>query len=115
MFAFNEHQPEGHVNLGFAHGVAGILAFLAAAAEAGVPAAREPLEQGVRWFVAQRLHVKRLFDDRDDADVPTDAGYGLLFGAAGVGLALASAVSDRAPAWDAAMFVSPTSRVVANP
>ena len=229
-FVFNEHQPQGHVNVGFAHGVAGILAFLAGAVEAGVTAAREPLEQAVRWFVAQRLPPGRgsafpayvvagvapeparlawcygdpgaavallaagtaLGDDgvvalardvalgcagRDggddatlchgsaglahifnrlsqslgdeqlrelalhwltltldrhgagltevdrrrletqnaahpDSDVPVDAGYGLLFGAAGVGLALASAVSNRPPQWDAPMFLTPTSEAV---
>lgn len=220
-FAFNEHRPEGHVNLGFAHGVPAIVAFLAAAAEAGVAGAGELLGPAVRWVVAHRLppgagaafpafvieggrpqparlgwcygdpgiavalraagvalgdgdlvavardvalgctaredvddatlchgssglgHMfnrlgqafgeERLLDaarrwygvtvdrhregltvvDREvvkrlmeaDGDVSVDAGYGLLFGAAGAGLALASAISDREPRWDAALFV----------
>ncbi|HEX8003201.1 MAG TPA: lanthionine synthetase LanC family protein [Mycobacteriales bacterium] len=53
-FAFNEYRPEGHVNLGFAHGVPGIVAFLAGAAEAGAPGARELLAPAVRWLLAQR-------------------------------------------------------------
>lgn len=222
-FRFDGARPEGHVNLGFAHGVPGIVAFLAAAERAGVPGARELLDPAVRWLVAQRLpagagaafpsfvfpghepapsrlgwcygdpgiavallaagealrsdgvvalardvalgceprdedvdatlchgsaglgHMfnrlgqalgdERLLElarrwfgvtldrhlggltvvDREQTKqilagggtVAVDAGYGLLFGAAGVGLALASAVSSRPPRWDAALFVSP--------
>jgi lantibiotic modifying enzyme len=70
--AFNEHRPEGHVNLGFAHGVPGILAFLAAASAAGVAGARELLGPAVRWFLAQRLppgagasYASFVFPDRE--------------------------------------------------
>lgn len=220
-FQFNEARPEGHVNVGFAHGVPGILAFLAAAADADVPGSRDLLAPAVRWLAAHRLppgagsafpafvypafessparlawcygdpgvavallaagealgdgetvalarevalgcvgrdadvdatlchgsaglgHMfnrlgqalgeERLLDLargwfavtvdrhrdgltvvdreatkrllRDGGTVSVDAGYGLLFGAAGAGLALASAVSSRPPRWDAAMFV----------
>ena len=230
-FRFNEARPEGHVNLGFAHGVPGIVAFLAAAETAGVAGSRDLLEPAVRYLAAQRLpsgagsafpafvyddwessparlawcygdpgvavallaagealgddgalalarevalgcagrdaevdatlchgsaglgHMfnrlgqaladERLLDLarhwfvetverhaagltvvdraatkrllREAGTVSVDAGYGLLFGAAGAGLALASAILDRAPRWDAAMFVQPSSQALDAP
>ncbi len=224
-FEFNEHRPEGNVNLGFAHGMPGIVAFLAAADRAGVAGARDRLAPAVRgvaapplppgaaaavprvggpgrpakgtrlawcygdpgvavalvaagralgdpdvvdlardlasgcaaqspdsvvdatlchgsaglghlfnrlghslgdervlalarhWFdvtldrhlpgltLVDRARAKELLAT-DDA-VAVDPGYGLLFGAAGVGLALLAAVSDEEPWWDAVLFVEP--------
>ena len=49
--------PRGHFNLGVAHGVPGVLGFLAAAARAGLDDPRLPrLAEGVvRWLLSQRL------------------------------------------------------------
>ena len=48
--------PSGHVNLGVAHGVPGVVAFLGAACLAGhAPAARPLLEGAVPWLLAQQL------------------------------------------------------------
>jgi lantibiotic biosynthesis protein len=49
------HDPDGHVDLGVAHGVPGVLAILAAACAAGVNAGRaRPLYDGaVRWLRRQ--------------------------------------------------------------
>jgi hypothetical protein len=49
--------PEGHSNLGLAHGVAGVIAFLAGAMEEGIEpdTARPLLVDAVRWLRRQRL------------------------------------------------------------
>jgi hypothetical protein len=49
--------PEGHLNLGLAHGVAGVIAFLAGAMEEGIErgAARPLLLDAVHWLRRQRL------------------------------------------------------------
>ena len=48
--------PSGHVNLGLAHGVPGVIAFLGAACLAGHAAAARPLLDGaVPWLLAQQL------------------------------------------------------------
>jgi hypothetical protein len=49
--------PEGHFNLGLAHGVAGVIAFLAGALEEGIEcdAARPLLVDAVHWLRRQRL------------------------------------------------------------
>ncbi len=49
--------PEGHLNLGLAHGVAGVIAFLAGAVEEGVErdTARPLLRDAVHWLRRQRL------------------------------------------------------------
>jgi lantibiotic biosynthesis protein len=51
-----EYFPDGHENLGVAHGVPGILPILARAVAAGVAVdkARPLLDGGVRWVLAQR-------------------------------------------------------------
>ncbi|HTJ45456.1 MAG TPA: lanthionine synthetase LanC family protein [Kofleriaceae bacterium] len=45
--------PDGYIDLGMAHGVAGVVAFLAAAMAAGVNAARAPAAAGARWLAMQ--------------------------------------------------------------
>lgn len=50
-----ELNPEGYYNLGLAHGIPAVLVVLARAAAAGHGPAREVLEQGVAWLLAQRL------------------------------------------------------------
>jgi len=47
--------PDGAWNLGFAHGVPGVIALLAKAHAAGVSAAGPLLERGMQWLLAQRL------------------------------------------------------------
>ncbi len=48
--------PSGHVNLGVAHGVPGVVAFLGAACLAGHAATARPLLEGVvPWLLAQQL------------------------------------------------------------
>jgi lantibiotic modifying enzyme len=46
--------PKGYYDTGLAHGVAGVICFLAAALESGVHAAAEPLRGAVDWLSAQR-------------------------------------------------------------
>jgi lantibiotic modifying enzyme len=52
-----ERWPEGYYNLGLAHGVPGVIALLAGAANAGVAreTARGLLDEAVRWLLAQKL------------------------------------------------------------
>jgi len=53
-----EYFPDGHENLGVAHGVPGVLPVLARAIAAGVAVdkARPLLDGAVRWVLAQRRH-----------------------------------------------------------
>jgi len=54
-----EHQlqeyPEGLYNLGASHGMAGVVALLGAACQAGVAAARPLLERAMSWLLARQL------------------------------------------------------------
>ncbi|MEA2562922.1 MAG: lantibiotic biosynthesis protein [Acidobacteriota bacterium] len=52
-----EHSPQGHYNLGVAHGVPGIIALLADACRLGIreEQARPLLEGAVRWVLSQQL------------------------------------------------------------
>jgi len=47
--------PDGYYNLGLAHGVPGVMAFLAEAARAGVDAAGPLVDGAVAWLLAQKL------------------------------------------------------------
>lgn len=49
--------PQGYVGLGVAHGMAGVIAFLAAAGEAGVREAHPLLASAVPWLLARQLPV----------------------------------------------------------
>jgi lantibiotic modifying enzyme len=62
-----EQFPDGQFNLGVAHGVPGVIGFLAQAVEAGVatPRSRRLLTEAVTWLLAQRR----------PADAPTSFGY----------------------------------------
>jgi lantibiotic modifying enzyme len=53
-----EAHPEGYVDLGLAHGVAGVIAFLAHSAAAEVAGATSLLEPAVSWLRGQRLQEK---------------------------------------------------------
>ena len=48
-----ERFPEGHYDVGFAHGNAGVVAFLAGASRAGVDGAIDLLRDGTRWIAAR--------------------------------------------------------------
>lgn len=48
------HPPAGAVDLGMAHGMAGIVALLAEAVGAGIPRARPLLDDAVTWLLDQR-------------------------------------------------------------
>ncbi len=50
-----EQFPEGSFNLGVAHGVPGVISFLARAWAAGVEEARPLVDRAVRWLLAQKL------------------------------------------------------------
>jgi lantibiotic modifying enzyme len=63
-----EQFPDGHFDVGFAHGVPGAVTLLAEAARAGVDGAAALAEQGARWLLAQRA---------------TDTGDGAFPGVAG--------------------------------
>lgn len=54
---YRDASPQGHYNLGVAHGVPAVLALLSHAAAAGIRRedARSLTEDGVRWLLAQRL------------------------------------------------------------
>ena len=56
-FAGRSSFPEGHFNLGLAHGIAGLIAFLASTLEAGIEegTAWRLLRGAVRWLWRQRL------------------------------------------------------------
>ena len=52
-----ERYKDGYHNLGLAHGVVGVAAFLAGAARRGVDGARGLLEECVAWIAAQDRHT----------------------------------------------------------
>lgn len=49
-----DRYPDGHYDVGFAHGNAGVVAFLAAATETGATGAEALLRDGVSWLAACR-------------------------------------------------------------
>jgi lantibiotic modifying enzyme len=89
--AFNEHRPAGNVNLGFPHGMAGIVAFLASAVDADVPGARDLLAPGVRWLLAQRLQGPTFPKFVAVGRRPTPARLAWCYGAPGAATALLAA------------------------
>jgi lantibiotic biosynthesis protein len=50
-----QRHPKGHVDLGVAHGVPGVLWALGAAAQAGIATGRQLLDRAVPWLLSQRL------------------------------------------------------------
>lgn len=50
----SEVYPDGHYDVGFAHGNAGVVAFLARATSEGVAGAEPLLRDALRWLLAQR-------------------------------------------------------------
>lgn len=95
----------GHYNLGVAHGVPGVIVFLAGACAAGIAVdrARPLLDGAVHWLWSVRLpeDSPSLFDyqQRDDA-APTPARLAWCYGDPGVAAALAAAaLAVDEPLW----------------
>lgn len=100
-----EYFPDGHENLGVAHGVPGVLPVLAQAIAAGVAVdkARPLLDGAVRWVLAQRRHDEEsLFPYCvGDGVEPKLARAAWCYGDPGIAAALlvtARAVGE--PAWE---------------
>jgi lantibiotic biosynthesis protein len=102
--------PSGYANLGFAHGAAGVIAFLAGACRAGVARAQAGalLDQAVPWLLAWRRspgaigEFPALIDDRAAPPPSGPARVAWCHGAPGVALAVLHAATalDR-EAWRA--------------
>lgn len=95
--------PQGHVNLGIAHGVPGMIAMLGATCAAGVaPATARPLLDGaVRWLVRDGAAGEILPAWRSPDQQPELARTAWCYGEPGVAAALllaARAVAE--PAWE---------------
>lgn len=85
--------PDGYYDLGVAHGAAGAVAFLSAAAMAGVPGAGDLLRDATRWLVAQELEggpsrYPALFGD---GERPGPSRTAWCYGDGGVAVALMAA------------------------
>jgi lantibiotic biosynthesis protein len=85
--------PNGCHNLGLAHGVPGVLAFLARCVELGVGGERamELLDGGIRWLVAQREQnaVRSGYHFRNVVEAPSESRpLAWCYGDLGVSLAL---------------------------
>lgn len=95
--------PEGHFNLGLAHGIPGVVAFLADACSAGLEV-QPLLEEAVTWILAQKLPPgsPSIFPMyvTPDGDSPW-ARLGWCYGDAGIAIALLKAArSTGKPAWE---------------
>jgi lantibiotic modifying enzyme len=95
--------PEGHFNLGMAHGASGVVAFLAEACAAGLEV-RPLLDEAVAWILAQKLppgspSVFPLYVVPDG--LSPRARLGWCYGDAGTAIALIKAArSAGEPAWE---------------
>lgn len=95
MFPGRTHQfPSGHYDVGFAHGVSGVVALLAESLNAGIGEAGPLLDGAVRWILDQKL------GDQDGSRYPGLLGPGApprptrlawCYGDPGVALALTAA------------------------
>lgn len=95
-------SPQGHVDLGMAHGVPGPLVVLGAACAAGVAAdaARTLLAGAVGWLLRRGLGQPLLCWRGPSAD-PPPARNGWCYGASGIAAALlAAARGADEPAWE---------------
>lgn len=104
-----QHAPEGLYNLGVAHGIPGVVGFLAAACAAGVEVerARAMLVETIPWLLAQALET-----DGRLGVFPSVVGPGLkrtpsrlawCYGDAGIAATLLNAARAAGePAWEAA-------------
>jgi lantibiotic modifying enzyme len=93
-----EQFPDGYFDTGLSHGVAGVVAFLAAAAEAGVPNAAGLRDRGLNWLLDQRLATGGPTGDypllRGPDDEPTGGRLAWCYGDAGLAVALLAAGAD---------------------
>ncbi|MGQ0594028.1 MAG: lanthionine synthetase LanC family protein [Gammaproteobacteria bacterium] len=91
--------PSGYVNLGMAHGIPGVLAFLGYADCAGMvpPAVQTLLQEGVRWLLKQRLSgANQAFPSWVDANgIAAPARPAWCYGDAGIAAALLAAGYGR--------------------
>lgn len=100
-------NPRGYYDLGVAHGMPGIIAFLGMACEAGVeePRARRLLEGAVDWLLAQRQPGPVRFARTLSADgvpEPTASRVSWCYGDLGIALALLGAARRAGRAdWEA--------------
>ncbi|HEV7518070.1 MAG TPA: lanthionine synthetase LanC family protein, partial [Thermoanaerobaculia bacterium] len=112
-----ETYPEGHYNLGVAHGVPGVIGFLALAldAAAGLPAAtaeeaRRLLEGAVDWVLAQRLPTgaASLFPYNFTPGMePSASRLAWCYGDLGIAATLLAAARVAGePAWEAEALVT---------
>jgi lantibiotic modifying enzyme len=83
--------PDGHYDIGLAHGVAGAVALLAEAVRAGVPEAEPLLEESARWLRAQRGADGRYPATIGPDGRPEPARLAWCYGDAGVATALLAA------------------------
>lgn len=87
-----EHNPEGLYNVGVAHGVPGVIAFLGqtVAADAGGPRARELLEGALVWLDRQRLPASSAstFPAQVGTIPPSSSRLAWCYGDAGIAAAL---------------------------
>lgn len=102
-----ENFPMGNYNLGVAHGVPGIIAFLAMACNAGVSTrtTRELLERAMRWVLASRLSAElqnksgAIFGYNEGEPYPARTAW--CYGDPGVATALLQAArATNSAAWE---------------
>lgn len=86
--------PEGYYNLGMAHGIIGVLAFLARVAGEGIDSSENVqtmLHEGLRWFLAQTRSPDRISRFSSWMSPGHDCGdsrLGWCYGDLGIGIAL---------------------------
>lgn len=82
------HYPDGYFDTGLAHGHAGAITFLAAAASAGFAEALPLLDGAARWILAHRLGHDHAHDAPNAPDAPDHArcgGFPLMVDPSGAG------------------------------
>jgi class I lanthipeptide synthase len=92
-----ERYPSGHHDLGLAHGLPGVIAFLARCRE---PRAEALLHELVDWLLGRRrVDLESEFPPRDGPGLIESARTAWCYGDAGIALALARAAAVGDPAW----------------
>ena len=103
--AIRERSPEGHVDLGLAHGVPGVIALLGGACAAGVADAtsRQLLDGAVAWLLGEGLSAEVLPSWLAPDDEPEPARTAWCYGEPGVAAALLVAARAAGEAsWETA-------------
>lgn len=108
--SFGEVAPNGYYNLGVAHGVPGVIGFLAASHRAGVEPARcaRLLEESLHWLLAQRIEGEsdsRFHHSIGPGIEPVPARTAWCYGDLGIALVVLAAARTlgRVDWWDAAI------------